>query len=113
MGATSVTGVGPGSAEKKNKGSERMTLGAEQIIGPRIVYANSVTTDAEGDAVIKLPELAGTASNYVVVATESGVAAAAAVAANLTISGGVSTVTVKGPASTVIAVLVVKTGLAV
>lgn len=113
MGATSVTGVGPGSADKKNKGSEHMTLGAEKIIGPRVVYAGSVTTDSSGDAVLKLPELAGTASNYVVVATEAGVAAAAAVAASLAISGGVSTVTVKGPASTAVAVLVVKTGLAV
>lgn len=111
MGATSVTGVGPGSAD--NKGSERMSLGAEKIIGPRVVYAGSVTTDSSGDAVIKLPELAGAASDYVVVATEAGVAAAAAVAASLAVSGGVSTVTVKGPVSTAVAVLVVKAGLAV
>src|SRR4051812_28205002 len=37
MAASSVTGTGPGSADKLNKGSEHMHLGVEHLIGPRVV----------------------------------------------------------------------------
>ena len=112
MGASSVTGVGQGSADKRQKGSEHMRLGAEKVIGPRVVYAGRVTTDSSGDATVNLPELPGVAADYVVVVTETGVAAAGAAAVSMTITGGTTTLTVKGPASTACNIVVVKTGLA-
>ena len=42
MPASSVTGVGSGSADKKNKGSEHMTLGVDHLIGARVVDAGTV-----------------------------------------------------------------------
>jgi hypothetical protein len=113
MGASSVTGVGLGSADKRQKGSEHMRLGAEKIIGPRVVYAGSHTLDGSGDLTIKLPLLAGVASNYVVIATDSHVSAATAVAASIAISSTVTTVTLKGTASQTAYVMIVKAGLAI
>lgn len=113
MGASSVTGTGKGSAVKKQKGSEHMRLGAEKIIGPRVVYAGSVTTDGSGDATVKLPELSGVSGDYVALVTETGVSAAGATAVSLTITTGATTLVLKGPASTACNILVVKKGLAV
>jgi hypothetical protein len=113
MGATSVTGTGLGSAEKLQKGSERMRLGAEKIIGPRVVYAGVATTDGSGDVTVKLPELTGVSSDYIAVVTETGVAAAGACAVSLTIATGSTTLVLKGPASTACNILVIKKGLAV
>lgn len=113
MGATSVTGVGLGSADKKQKGSEHMRLGAEKIIGPRIVYAKIVTLDGSGDLVVRLPALPGVAGDYVVMACDGNAAAAAAVAASLAITSGNTVITLKGPASSAVNVMVVKAGLAV
>jgi hypothetical protein len=45
MGATSVTGVGPGSADGKNKGSEHMTLSVHKLIGPHVIAAGTVELD--------------------------------------------------------------------
>ena len=43
MGATSVTGVGPGSSEPYNKGAYgRQTLGVGHLIGPHVVQALSL-----------------------------------------------------------------------
>lgn len=42
MTASSVTGVGQGSADKNQKGSEHTTLGVTHLIGPRVVDAGSV-----------------------------------------------------------------------
>lgn len=111
MGAASVTGTGLGSAIGNQKGSEHLSVGAEKIVGPRIVYSGSVTTDGSGDATIELPQLPGVASDYVVLVTENGVAAAAACAASVAITS-VTTITVKGPVSTACSVLVAKKGLA-
>jgi hypothetical protein len=112
MVATSATGVGKGSADKKNKGSEHLTISANKIIGPRVVFAKQVTLDGSGDLVVNLPLLSGSASDYIVLATDAGAAAAAAVAAALTFSGG-TVLTLKGPASSAVNVLVIKAGLAV
>lgn len=44
MGATSVTGVGPGSAEGLAKGPrERNFVGVEKLIGPHVIGAGQVT----------------------------------------------------------------------
>jgi hypothetical protein len=54
MGATSVTGVGPGSADGKNKGSEHMTLGVHHLIGPHVIAAGTVELDGP-TATVYLP----------------------------------------------------------
>jgi hypothetical protein len=113
MTATSVTGRGLGSADKKNKGSEHMTLGAEKLIGPRVVAADSVTLDGSGDASIKLPVLTGAAADYVVMALDADTTAAAAVAATLAMDTTATTVTFKGPASGVLYYSIIKKGLAI
>jgi len=46
MGATSVTGVGPGSALGHNKGGENTTLGVSKLLGPHLVAAGSLTVGA-------------------------------------------------------------------
>lgn len=113
MGATSVTGKGLGSADKKQKGSEHMRLGSEKIIGPRVVYSANVTLNGSGDLVIKLPVFPGTTSNYAVIATDSNVAAAGAIAASLVVSATETTITLKGPNSSTVNVIVCKNGLAI
>ncbi len=113
MGATSVTGVGLGSADKRQKGSEHMRLGAEKIIGPRVVYAGVHTLDGSGDLTVKLPLLAGAATDYIVMITDATAAAATACAATIAISGGVTTLTLKGTAAQASYVMIVKKGLAI
>lgn len=54
MGASSVTGVGYGSALGKNKGSDNVSIGVGKLIGPHVVAAG----------VVQLAETAGTASKY-------------------------------------------------
>ena len=48
MGASSATGVGHGSADKNQKGAEHLRVGAEKIVGPRIVFAGVATTNGSG-----------------------------------------------------------------
>jgi len=113
MVATSATGVGKGSADKKNKGSEHLTISANKIIGPRVVVAKQVTLNGSGDLVVNLPLLSGVQGDYIVLATDAGAAAAGAVAAALTFSGDSTILTLKGPNSSAVNVLVIKAGLAV
>ena len=113
MGATSVTGVGLGSAEKKQKGSERLRVGAEKIIGPRIVACGSGTLDGSGDLTIKLPQPTGVIGDYMVFVTDANASAAAATACTMTFTGGNLQLVFKGPNSGAIHYLVVKKGLAV
>lgn len=113
MGATSVTGTGLGSADKRQKGSEHLRVGAEKIIGPRVVYAGIHTLDGSGDLTIKLPAVTGSASDYVVVATDKGATAATAVGAELAVSDSATTITLKGTANQDVYVMLVKAGLAV
>jgi hypothetical protein len=112
MSATSVTGVGLGSADKRQKGSEHLRVGAEKIIGPRCVYAKQHTLDGSGDLTIKLPAFTGVTGDYIVLATDTN-ATAAAVSASLTISGSAATIVLDGTAAHVINVAVFKTGLAI
>jgi hypothetical protein len=66
--------VGQGSADKKNKGSEHMTLGVDHLIGPRVVDAGSVAL-ASGTPSTATVAFAGTlasASGYYIQATPVG-----------------------------------------
>lgn len=112
MTASSVTGRGLGSADGKNKGSSHMTLGVGHLIGPRIMIADSVTLDSSGDATVVLPLLSGAVGDYIVTATENGVAAAAAVAVSIAFNANDTTLVFKGPVSTLISYTVVKKGMA-
>lgn len=70
MGATSVTGVGPGSAESMCKGAAgRMTLSVEHLIGPHIVAAGSVTLSG-GAAAVHIPLLPNAVGTYIVLVTD-------------------------------------------
>lgn len=113
MGATSVTGVGLGSADGSNKGSAHMTLDAAKLIGPRVVACDEITLDSSGDLVVKLPLLSGSASDYVCLATDSHATAATACACALSMDGTATTLTFKGTASQTVAYSVVKKGLAI
>jgi hypothetical protein len=67
MGATSVTGVGTGSAAKYgagNKGSEHMALGVHRLIGPRVVACGEVELGPSGFATVYYPTLPGGAGLY-------------------------------------------------
>jgi hypothetical protein len=114
MGATSVTGVGHGSAEGANKGSEHMSLGVNRLVGPRVIAAGSVTL-AGYVATFSLPVASPNPGDYVVIATSvnSGFANPVAVT-SFTIDGNQEAViSLKGGGATdMINFAVIKTGLA-
>src|SRR5690242_9655889 len=65
--ASSVTGVGQGSADRRNKGSEHMTLGVNQLIGVRVVAAGSVVLASSGSSstgVITFPQALDSTDSY-------------------------------------------------
>jgi hypothetical protein len=113
MTCTTVTGRGLGSADKRQKGSEHLRIGAEKLIGPRAVAVGTVTLDSSGNGSVVLPALTGTSSNYLVLANDQNTSAAAAVGASLAITSTATTLTVKGTASHTISYGVFKIGLAV
>ncbi len=113
MGATSVTGKGLGSADKRHKGSEHLRVGAEKILGPRIVACDSGTLDGSGDFTVRLPLPTGVIGDYKVFVTDANATAAAATACTMTFASSNLQLVFKGPASGVIRYLVVKKGLAI
>lgn len=73
MGASSVTGVGQGSADKTGqKGSEHLFVGVEKLIGPRIVFAHAGVVlgsngNTSGTYAFSFPQaLPGANSDYIV-----------------------------------------------
>ena len=113
MTATSVTGIGLGSADGQNKGSEHMTLGAGHLIGPRVVAADIGTLNASGDLDVILPVLPGVSADYIVSATDATVAGATAVGAAIVITATETTVTLIGTNSQAVAWSIIKRGLAI
>ncbi len=68
MGASSVTGVGQGSADKTGqKGSEHLFVGVEKLIGPRVVLAGSWTLAGTSDEIVFPQPLPGVAADYIVI----------------------------------------------
>jgi hypothetical protein len=110
MAATSVTGVGPGSADKQQKGSEHLRVGVEKLIGPKAIAVGQVTLSG-GTATLDLPVLPGVAGNYVVLANDT--TAAAAVKTVLAITATGTTVTFTGTGSDVISYGVFHVGMAI
>ena len=113
MAATSVTGRGLGSADGNNKGSAHQSMGAEKLIGPRVVACGEITLNGSGDKVVKLPVLSGSASDYICHATDSHATAATACACTLTMNSTETTLTFKGTAAQTVAYSIVKKGLAI
>jgi hypothetical protein len=108
MGATSVTGVGAGSAEAYNKGAPgRQTLGVGHLIGPHVVNAGTATL-VGGTKAVGIPPLSGVATDYVVLATDY--TAANAVKAVLTVASDIWTITFTGTGSDVIQYAVISIG---
>lgn len=110
MAATSVTGVGLGSADGKNKGSEHMTLGVGKLIGPRVVAADA-TTLAAGAASVVLPKLDGVVGDYIVTVQDSDGANAAS--GSLAFNTNDTTLTLAGTSTNVVHWAIVKKGLTV
>ncbi len=90
MGATSVTGVGAGSAEGSTKGPNNGRNIYAPLLSPHVVAAGRVTLSGGVKTVTFPTALPGSQINYVVVLTaiNSGVDANAAVVTAMTDSGG-------------------------
>lgn len=109
MGASSVTGVGLGSAEGATKGAAgRQTLGVDHLIGPYIVKAGQVTcSSGAGSAVFPL---SGATGDYIVMTSNTDASAPAATSGTIAIASGVATVSIVAAGSDVVNFLVVKKG---
>lgn len=105
MTATSVTGVsGPGSVAGSQKGSEQMSLGVEKLIGPRVVAADTATIGGGGTVDVDFPTLSGSASDYIVVASDTNSTVAAVNVTAFT----TSQMTLKGTGSHVVNWAIIK-----
>lgn len=100
MAASSVTGVGQGSADRSNKGSEHMHLGVDHLIGPRVIDAGqaSLTSGTPSTKNVPFTKALADATGYYAFVQPVGTTSGAA--ADLTVSN-VSTTgfTVTGPNS--------------
>lgn len=113
MAATTATGRGLGSAEETSRGpKERGFIGAEKVLGPRVVACDSVLLDGSGDATVVLPVLSGVTADYMVLATDTDITGTTAVTAALVISGSATTLTFNGTAANTVAYAIIKVGLA-
>lgn len=74
MAASSVTGVGQGSADGRNKGSEHMTLAVNKLIGPRLVSCGAVVLGGgtPSSGAVTFTQTLTSATGYFVVATPVG-----------------------------------------
>lgn len=69
MSASSISGVGQGSAMKLGtKGSESQFLAVEKLIGPRVVFASTFTLSGSTGAVSFPTTLSGVSADYIVLA---------------------------------------------
>jgi len=65
MGATSVTGVGQGSAEGSVRGSEHVTLAVGNLLGPKVVRCGQATLSG-GAKIVRFGTLDGTTTDYAI-----------------------------------------------
>lgn len=111
MGATSVTGVGHGSADLTSRGpKERGFVGAEKVLGPRVMASGSVTL-ATGAYTLVLPVMAGVSADYVVMCQE--VTGTNVCGASLVISADDTSVTFAGTGSDVLHYSIIRVGLSI
>lgn len=109
MAATSVTGVGLGSADKKNKGSEHASLGVDKLIGPRVMAAGTGTLSG-GSLTVVLPHMDGVSADYMVFCGDAS-GTAAATSATLAITTDATTLTLKGTGTNTVKWCVIKAGI--
>lgn len=108
MGATSVLGTGPGSAESANKGAAgRQTLGVGHLIGPHIVAAGKVTLSS-GAAVVTVPVTGVTADFVLLLSNQTD---GTAMSGTVSVSGSTATLTFTGTGSDVVGYALVKVGV--
>jgi hypothetical protein len=111
MGATSVTGIGTGSAEAACKGAQgRQTLGVGHLIGPHIVNAGIAALSGSGTASLAIPPLSGASTDYVVIATQQDTSSPSACGATIAESNGAWTITFKGENSGTLSYAVISVG---
>ena len=105
MGATSVLGTGPGSAEGASKGArERQTLGVGHLIGPHIVKAGKQAL-VDGAASVVFP-LVGSAADFVLLVSNQS--DGTAVNGTLAITSNICTLTLAGTGTDVVGYAVIK-----
>lgn len=109
MSASSVTGVGHGSAEGNDAGRKDYSVSVARLLGPRVMAADVVTLSS-GAATVILPLLSGVVADYIVLATDK--TATNAVKAVLTFGANDATITFAGTTSDVIQWAVIRVGLA-
>lgn len=109
MSASSVTGVGHGSAEGNDAGRKDYSLSVARLLGPRVIAADVVTL-ATGAATVILPLLSGAVTDYIVLATDK--TADQSVKAVLSFNANDATITFAGTSSDVIQWAVIRVGLA-
>ena len=109
MAATSVTGVGMGSADGANKGSSHMTLGVDHLIGPRIMAAGTGVLSG-GALTVILPALDGVTGDYMVLCGDAS-GSAAATSASMAITADTTTLTLAGTGSNTVKWAVIKVGI--
>lgn len=108
MGATSVTGVGAGSAESVSKGAAgRQTLGVGHLIGPYIVAAGKVALSS-GAAVVTVPVTGVTADFMLLLGNQTD---GTAMNGTVAVSGSTATLTFAGTGSDVVGYALVKVGV--
>lgn len=109
MGATSATGVGYGSVEGMDMGRKEYTIGANRLIGPRVVACDNGTLSG-GAATIILPLLHGAVTDYAVLVSDSS-GTAAAISATLTFDVEDTKITVAGTTTHTFNWAIIKQGL--
>ena len=108
MGASSVTGVGLGSAENLNRGRKDFHIGVERLLGPRVMCA-AIKALSGGAGTVVLPKLPGVVADYVVLVSDAS-GTAAATSGTLTFNTNDTTVTLAGTGSNSLHWAVVKVG---
>lgn len=109
MGASSVTGVGPGSVEGKNQGSKHWTVGVGRLLGPKVMAADAATL-AGGAATVVLPKLSGNVSDYIVMVSDAS-GTAAAVSGTIALNTNDTTLTLAGTGTNAVVWSIIKRGL--
>lgn len=108
MGASSVTGVGLGSAESGNRGRKDFHVGVERLLGPRVMCAG-IKALTGGAATVVLPKLPGVVTDYVVLVSDAS-GSAAATSGTLTFNTNDTTVTLAGTGTNSLHWAIVKVG---
>jgi hypothetical protein len=112
MGATSVTGVGHGSADLTSRGpKERGFVGAEKVLGPRVMAAGTVTL-VGGAYTLVLPVMPGVSADYVVMCQDDQ-AVPVVCGASLVISANDTSVTFAGDTTATLHYSIIRVGLSI